>query len=395
MESITLRLGKPGKRGTAAIYLRYYRQGKQFDINLGERIKPSEWDAKRERVRKRQDQEELNSYLGQMVERAKRAARQARIDQVSLSQAALKKALYGTAKVVNISDHFEQWLQERGQHVGVQTRRIYATVLSNLRDFEAKTGAQGLEAIDADWDWAFKQHLAASGNINKTINKKFRTFTSFMIWAEERDLCPPRCRRALTKLPEAENEAPALLLEEVRRLEQLELTGWRDKVRDILLLQVHTGLRFSDVIRLDAGRHIAGDLLEIVTKKTDTLVVVPLLEPVRTILSKRDGKAPAMTNQKLNQMLKALFKEAGFDRQITYRYGVLHEVKEEWHPLHELISSHTGRRTFATLARARGMDLDLLADLMGHSSKEMTRQYDKSTLQQRALQAAKVFRDGE
>ena len=69
-----------------------------------------------------------------------------------------------------------------------------------------------------------------------------------------------------------------------------------------------------------------------------------------------------------NDTLRNICRNCGINEVITlFRKGEW-ATKEKW----EFVSSHTGRRCFATNLFIRGADPSLIAKYMGHSSPEIT-----------------------
>lgn len=60
--------------------------------------------------------------------------------------------------------------------------------------------------------------------------------------------------------------------------------------------------------------------------------------------------------------------------RITYKGN---QPTEKTFAKHELISSHSMRRTFITLAKKFGMSLETIMRIVGHSSYDMTKRYQE------------------
>ena len=70
------------------------------------------------------------------------------------------------------------------------------------------------------------------------------------------------------------------------------------------------------------------------------------------ILQKYGGKLPILSNVKYNLFLKSLAQYAGIEKPL---------------------SSHFARHTGATLLLNAGVDMEVVAKILGHKSTEMTR----------------------
>jgi site-specific recombinase XerD len=138
-------------------------------------------------------------------------------------------------------------------------------------------------------------------------------------------------------------------------------------VRDVFLFQCYTGLAYVDMANLTQGNILEGvdNKPWIITyrQKTKSKSLIPLLQPALNIISKYKDHPLALDNnllptyaiQKFNTYLKELALVCGIDKPI---------------------SSHAGRRTFATtVALGNGVSLESISKILGHSNTKMTSIY--------------------
>lgn len=151
-------------------------------------------------------------------------------------------------------------------------------------------------------------------------------------------------------------------------------------VRDLLLLSCFTGLRFSDYSRLKE-EHLQKDSegnysLMLMQKKTNDYVEVPLTDEVVTIVNKLfTGEVHPISNQNMNAYAKELCKLCGINEpfELTEYRGNIKVNKTV--PKHELITTHTGRRTFATNLLLKGVPAEIVMEFTGHRSYESFSKY--------------------
>ena len=77
----------------------------------------------------------------------------------------------------------------------------------------------------------------------------------------------------------------------------------------------------------------------------------------------------------MNKYLKELCCFAGVNALVTISYMVGEELIEETHPKFELIGSHCGRRTFVSLAIAKGATPEEVMRITGHSCYNAMKPY--------------------
>lgn len=151
------------------------------------------------------------------------------------------------------------------------------------------------------------------------------------------------------------------------------------RVKDVFLFQCFSGLRYSDVAKLRKS-DIYGDAIHVVTQKTEDALSINLNDFSREILVKyanipiEGGLAlPVISNQKMNDYLKILCREAGIIAPYTDVYYVGSERKELTLPKCEFIGTHAGRRTFVVTALALGIAPTTIMKWTGHTDyKAMT-----------------------
>jgi len=166
--------------------------------------------------------------------------------------------------------------------------------------------------------------------------------------------------------------------------------------RDWLLISCETGQRVSDFLRFtkEMIRYENGKpLIEFTQVKTNKVMTVPLSKKVMAILGKRKGNFPRqISDQKYNDYIKDVCKLAGLTNQVQ---GSLKDPKtnrkktgifEKW----ELVSSHIGRRSFATNNYGR-IPTSLLIGATGHSTEKMFLEYIGKSDSDKALQLAEYF----
>lgn len=153
------------------------------------------------------------------------------------------------------------------------------------------------------------------------------------------------------------------------------------QVKDCFLFQCFTGLRYSDLKEVKRSSIYDGAIHR-VTKKTADRLTIELNEFSRSILEKykdipfeNDFALPVISNQKMNEYLKVLCKEAEINAiysDVYYVGGERHEAtNQKW----EKIGTHTGRRTFVVTSLSLGIDPLVVMKWTGHSDFKAMKPY--------------------
>lgn len=185
------------------------------------------------------------------------------------------------------------------------------------------------------------------------------------------------------KKPQEEVDNVYLTQSELDALYNLSVSGYKAKARDIFLVGCYTAMRWSDYSRLE-DKDITDDTIYFTHKKTGYRVSIPLHPIVREILDRYDGKVPEISDQKLNQYIKVVCREAGITNPVTRVYMKGGQRIEEVKPKCDLVSSHTARRTAATNMYMSGLPAYNIMLITGHTSEATFRKYIKFEKEQNA-----------
>jgi site-specific recombinase XerD len=129
------------------------------------------------------------------------------------------------------------------------------------------------------------------------------------------------------------------------------------KVKDLFLFQCFTGLSYADMSNFSRLLIVDNDGMKEIhgfRQKTKQRYVALFLPIAEGIAEKYDYKLPVITNQKYNEYLKQLAQGAGISKPIT---------------------SHAGRHTFATYMINKGISIESVSKILGHSNIRMTQHY--------------------
>ncbi|MEM9686826.1 MAG: tyrosine-type recombinase/integrase [Bacteroidota bacterium] len=190
-------------------------------------------------------------------------------------------------------------------------------------------------------------------------------------------------------------------LEQIEKVDKSKLGKNLENAKDWLIISCYTGQRISDFmrftdkqIRVENGK----SLLEFTQKKTGKNMTVPLHGKVLEILHKRNGKFPAsISNQRYNSYIKEVCKIAGLIHEtegskkieIEPESGIYRKVTgtfEKW----ELVTSHIGRRSFATNFYGK-IPTTYLIYVTGHSSEAMFLNYIGKSNKDLAMELTNYF----
>lgn len=151
------------------------------------------------------------------------------------------------------------------------------------------------------------------------------------------------------------------------------------------IIEFYTGARKSDTEDLSISNienkasyveRTTGEIryIEVVSytsKKTRIRATIPLKYVVREIFEDETIGDIVVSTCLFNTKIKEIVKEAGIDRMVHERRS----GEETDSLLSDVVSSHTFRRSFATNLYRKGVNIDTISRMMGHTNSQQTRRY--------------------
>lgn len=152
-----------------------------------------------------------------------------------------------------------------------------------------------------------------------------------------------------------------------------------EQIRDLFVFGCFTGLRFSDYsnVQPENIREIDGELfIAMNTQKTGEHVVIPCNPIILKIFDRYQRNNNRLPRAVSNQKFNAYVKEACEKAMLTETGRLSTELKK---PLHECVSSHTARRSFATNLYLQGYPTIEIMKITGHKTEKAFLKYIKVT----------------
>lgn len=171
--------------------------------------------------------------------------------------------------------------------------------------------------------------------------------------------------------------------DEIRRIMERDFDIPRlEAVRDIFIFSCFCGLAYIDVAHLTRENIVTLDnrkWIIINRQKTNVQSNIPLMEIPQMIITKHEGKTkdgrllPVLSNQKINAYLKEIADLCGIKKRLSY---------------------HLARHTFATMSLSKGVPIESVSKMLGHTNIKTTQIYARITnkkIEQDMMQAADKF----
>lgn len=240
------------------------------------------------------------------------------------------------------------------------------------------------------------QYLKFVKRMSRKMKQLNENYTHSIDWDAIEPIIDGRTKK------EKQDSKPALTMEEIARLEALELQGTKEIVRDIMLILIFAGIRYEDLgvfLKSENLKEVNGEKYIFITpektkEKSGETSVIPLERyyPQLLPLWEKYKDTKPMPYRTHYGHIKEIGELAKLDREIVVTSDKCNnkgkktkEVKKVW----ELISSHKGRRSFITNAQ-REFDLEpsQIKEISGHRNESIitecyTSMTDEEILQQK------------
>jgi integrase len=377
------------RRQNVPIMLRFTYGKKRLVLATGLKGNIDQWSAKDQRFKSSAaNAAEKNLKLKHLRDHIENIYLNAEHVGMAITNDMIKNDLRGKSKGAFL-DLYDEFVLSEATKKGLAERTI--TLFETMRRRLVKMSDAGipLNFQDVSHDWYMKvwNYSIDKGHTNSTALQYLAELNWFFRWcrsAKKIDVpqvdFKPRDPAAISKKPE---NLIYLRPDEFLRLLAFEPNTEAETIaKDTFIFLCTSGLRISDLRRLKS-HHVSSDEITIRTQKTSESIAIPLNIYSRKIIQKykdhymveNDEVLPYIPLLRLNMTLRDVAKAAGLDRiisRVTTKGG---KPVPQDKPLHEIISSHAGRRTFISLSIALNINSHILMSFTGHTKPETLKHY--------------------
>ena len=413
-----LRKEKADKNGNVPIRLVYQLKGIRAVYNTKNKVFPAAWDETNQQL-VYLDKKTAKKLVGSIPYDRLLSAKE--IDDINHDHSVLKseirdiekgfelsKMIYSAQMVIDklksnkipitkvepssneLFDFIDKYIDENRSSREPGSLSVYKSLKNHLNNFQMNNKRKvTFDNIDYSFFSEFQNFLInfrseriPKGLGNITIAKLLSTLKTFLNYARVTGVQVSN-RYKDFKIKKENLEVIALTNDEFETLYHYDLTNNKKlaQVRDVFCFSCATGLRYSDLAQLKR-EHIKKEEIRLTITKTKELLSIPLNQFSSSILERYISKhrpLPIISNQKMNDYIKELCKKAKISEpvQIVRYRGAKRE--EILYPKHDLISVHTGRKTFCTLSLEKGMSAEEVMKISGHKDYKSFSRYVKIT----------------
>ena len=410
----TFKLKEPNAEKETLIYFRSFfsNENRNFIYSSGEKIKPSEWDFEnrlpndlngrtQRAVNHRSIKKQLDRYSGfftEIVNRYKNIDEELTID-------IARQRFDEEFKKIKIKDDFfriyDEFIQEKendysGNSISKSTKDRYDYNKKLLQDFQDyyKLKLRLGNFDDKIYNKFLKYCIEIKDHSANTVHRNVGLLKTFLYWALSKKYTYNNNFINFKKPPKFRTDEIALNYQQVEEIYLYDFSKNKrlERVRDLFVFGCVTGMRFGNYSRI-SKQDIQGDFIRVVDLKSKSKKLsIPLNSISKAILEKYNYILPNISNQKMNEFIKEVFKEMKFTEDIkkTMKYGdeLVDKKSEFW----ERISSHTARRSFITIMKNNKVPDKVIMSYTGHTSLEVFNNYYRPSEEDKVNYMNEVFK---
>lgn len=316
MAAINFFLKKADKKGQCPIYLTYQKNGQKFRYFTKVKIPSISWHNQRVKPNYT-GFAEVNGILDDITNILKEIERESIFNKKDYNLETIKRkfqlkfgSLNNTSDFFNV---FDKFIEDNKATKALWTIKGYKGTKQKLLKFSAaKNYPVTFESVDFNFYEAFVNYMLKDlKNLNNTVGGYIKNLKVFLIYAFDHEYTKQVYNLKKFKVFHNESDSVYLTERELMTIYRKDYSKRLKPVKDIFCFACFTGLRFSDIDKLN-NTHIKDNYLEIKTEKTKENVRIPLNDFAKAILSRYQGKCKdkplptGMTNQKTNAFLKEI-----------------------------------------------------------------------------------------
>lgn len=383
------------KKTESIVWLYATWNSKRLRLSTEIKVKNSEWNGKKIKGNVHGLE---NQKLYSLETKAMQEIANANLSSSVLSPDELKRELLAIIspdraiiksgkKQYNLQTFLEEYIETNPENLKPESINSYRFFLNNqLIPFAKKYGRDLLsfKSVDSTWDEYYIKFCTDNGYSKNTIDKYRKELKKIMRYSLMKEI---HHNRKFENFKRTQEDSFSIYLTEaeIKEIYNFEVPKKLELTKNLFVFSCLTGLRVSDLFQLKF-EDVKEDYILIKTLKTEDLLKIPLRPTASAILKKFKGVFPTISEQKYNMYIKEICSDIPslqIDESIYYTLGMNKRVKETYKKW-ELVSTHTGRRSFATNEYLRGTPIFDIMAITGHKKVQTFMKYIRITQQEKA-----------
>ena len=379
------------------------QQNKTFSFRTFLRISEEDWDTGKQRPKNiyLKKYKKLNTKLDMIKKELAEYVCKMRMEKKMLHQRTMAREIQAVC-IGNFSElpensllHYMKWYidikKEMICHSTYKRYKVFYHLLERFEGFVCKK--LYIEEINVDFIRDFMVFGKEEEYSENTIYRTIHFVKTILNFAERKGI--RTCVRELEVRREKQKKEVITLTEkEIVQIKYTDVPERLKAAKDWLLISCYTGQRFSDFMHFDTKKlkEVNGKMcLAFVQQKTKKDILLPLHPTVLNALQRNENNFPRLMDiQHYNNEIKEIAKLANLNELVKARKRLGFRSKIVQAKKWELMTSHIGRRSFATNFYGK-IPTPLLMEATGHSTEQMFLRYINPVDKDRILSLSNYF----
>ena len=370
-------------------YFKY--ESKKFVYSTGEKINPKNWNKEAKYpIERGKNKDPHVSSITMQLDRYKNTFKETEANCIKTKEEFTSKLLKNafdiefkkvpTGKNV-FFEAYDEFVETKKKEWSKATVKRYNNVKNLLKDFEKEENYKiTFNKLNDSFDTKFYNYCIYNRkhpHIDNTYSRNLGFLISFLHWAVKMKYTYNLQYKEFYRPKEVAPEHSIMGKKDLEVLISHKCkTTSQERVRDVFVFACMTGMRFSELNFVNKENVIDGHIRLKEQKETSKdSRDIPLNDLSSYILKKYNYHLPLITNQKNNEVIKDVLKDAGFTQlveKITIREN---KIIREKVPFYERISMHSARRSFVTIMKENEIPDKLIAKITGHKDLKTLNKY--------------------
>jgi integrase len=344
------------KSRSKVLYCRISQNQTSAEFSLKEKIEPKCWDQVPQRMKTRCAQ---SNFVNTLIANVEYKIKTTALVHENYTAKQLISETFKVEKQVYVLDLIQKYQDHHANKLESGTIKTHTIRKNHLLDFELFLGYKltdktfTLPVAQKFIDWF--QDTRKTDKLT-AASRCVLFYKACLMHAYNRGEIGAPELAAFAAKRDKNKSVEYITLDELKRLELYQFQSpMLRKAKDLFVFQCHTGLSYCDlfgnweIVERQNSRFIFGE-----RAKSGQQYFTPIDIEAAAVLEHHGGKLPRLANAVYNRCLKEIAAILNISTNIT---------------------THTGRKTFATLADAKGYTRETVAKMLGHASIKTSEQY--------------------
>lgn len=377
--------------------------GINYDFQTSLKISADEWDAEKQRpinIYIKKDKK-INFLLDQIKIKISSFIKDKRSRNRPIAHRSLYRQIH---KICTDSElvlqeglllhYVKLYVTQRKELICDSTYKRYMVFFNLIRRFEGFIKKNiFIDQVNADFVRDFmifgREELYSENTLYRTIH-----FVKTILNFAEKKGIRTHIREIEVRRDKNKHEIVTLSEAEIKKIKEAEIPKELEEARDWLIISCYTGQRYSDFINFSSnmmleikGKHC----IRFIQQKTKKEITLPLHPAVINIIKQSRNAFPKKIElHDYNEKIRKIALTAGIHNTVKVRkrigYRSMDILTEKW----KAITSHIGRRSFATNFYSK-IPTSLLIAATGHSTENMFLKYINPVDNERIVNLSNYF----